>query len=129
MTRFALFFLLLSGLIQAAPLTIQNAGFETGSLTQVGNGTFSQLVAGSSVFAAGGTLPNWTVAFTSTGTAAGGFAPSAGGVNWTSTWWSGNNIGYLQANTGSTVSLSQVLVDSLANNTTYTLGALIGRRT
>lgn len=81
-------------------------------------------------FSSGGTLPNWTVASNSVNTAAGGFAPSAGGNNWTSTWWSGSNIGYLQSTAnGATVSLSQVLGDNLLNDTTYTLSALIGNRT
>jgi hypothetical protein len=112
----------------ATLLTIQNPGFETGNLTQVGNGTFSQLISGSTIFAAGGTLANWTASSTTTNAAAGGFAPSAGGNNWTSTWWSGNNIGYLQISSAGTVSLSQTLTDSLQNNTVYNLSALIGRR-
>jgi HpiC1 cyclase len=113
----------------ASLIPIQNAGFETGNLTQVGNGTFSQLIAGSTIFAAGGTLSNWTASSTTINSTAGGFAPSAGGNNWTSTWWSGNNIGYLQISSAGSVSLSQTLADSLQNNTVYSLSALIGRRT
>lgn len=121
--------LLLTASVNAAPITIQNAGFETASLTLVGNGNFSQLVAGSTISGFGGTLPDWTVVSNSSETAAGGVAPSPGGVNWTSTWWSGNNLAYLQSSAnGATVSLSQVLGATLLDDTTYTLSALIGNR-
>ncbi len=119
---------LLAGLVHATPIPIQNAGFETANLTLNGNGTFSQLVAGSTIFVAGGSLSNWTVANSNLDAAAGAFAPSPGGNNWTSTWWSGNNIGCLQQSSAGTVSLSQVLSENLLNDTTYTLSALIGRR-
>jgi hypothetical protein len=112
----------------ASPITIQNAGFETGNLTQVGNGTFSQLIAGSTIFAAGGTLGSWSGSSTTTGATAGGFAPSAGGFNWTTTWWTGNNIASLQLDAPGTVSLSQVLSANLLNSTAYTLSMEIGRR-
>jgi hypothetical protein len=117
-----------SSVLRADVVAINNSGFESGNLTQVGNGTFSQLVPGSSIFAAGGTLDNWTVAFSTTASAAGGFDPSAGGVNWTTKWWDGNNIAYLQIGAAGTVSLSQTLTATLLDNSTYTLSALIGRR-
>jgi hypothetical protein len=120
--------LLCAACAQAAPIAIQNASFETANLTQVGNGVFSQLIAGSTIFAAGGTLANWTPATTTINSTAGGFSPSPGGVNWTSTWWDGSNIGYLQVTSADTVSLSQTLSDTLQNNTVYSLSALIGRR-
>lgn len=120
--------LICAGVLQASSITIQNPGFETASLTQTGNGTFSQLIAGSTIFAAGGTLSGWTATSTTTEAAAGAFDPSAGGVNWTSTWWAGNDVGYLQESSG-TVSLSQTLTATLSDSTTYTLSALIGRRT
>ena len=114
--------------LQAAAIPIQNAGFESGILAQNGNGTFSQLIPGSTIFATGGTLDNWIASSSTVGAAAGGFAPSpGGGVNWTSTWWTGNNIGYLQATSG-TVALSQTLAATLLNDSTYTLSALVGRR-
>src|SRR5262249_8899544 len=73
-------------------------------------------------------LGSWTASSTTTGAAAGGFSPSAGSPNWTSPWWAGNNIGYLQINQPGTVSLSQVLTDTLQNNTTYTLSVGLGDR-
>ncbi len=109
--------LILTGSLFGVPITIQNAGFETATLTQNGNGVFSQLIANSTIFAQGGTLGSWTAASTTTGAAAGGFNPSPGGNNWTSTWWTGNNIGYLQINQVGSVSLSQTLADVLLNNT------------
>ena len=108
----------------ANPIAINNPGFETANLSISGNGTYSQLVAGSTITSTGGTLPNWTVSFSSTATAAGGFSPSAGSPNWNSTWWSGNNIAYFQVGAGGeSVSLSQTLADTLLNNTVYTLSA------
>ena len=126
-TLFALTFAT-SMLIRADVVTVLNSGFESGNLTQVGNGTFSQLVPNSIVFAAGGTLDDWTVAFSTTDAAAGGFDPSSGGVNWTTQWWDGNNIAYLQVGGNGTVSLSQTLSSVLLDDSTYTLSALIGRR-
>ncbi|MEP7353831.1 MAG: PEP-CTERM sorting domain-containing protein [Acidobacteriota bacterium] len=117
---------------KAASLTILNAGFETANLSILGqpNGPFNQLLAGSTIFAASGTLANWTVASSSLDAAAGGFAPNTSGLNWTSQWWGGTNIGYLQAGTaGVTISLSQTLSDVLLNDSTYTFSALIGNRT
>lgn len=122
---------LLAASISAAPIAIQNAGFETASLSlNAATGAYSQLVNPSLLSpAVGGTLPNWTVASNSAQSAAGGYAPSPGGINWGSTWWSGNNIAYLQAQGSSaTVSISQVLGANLLNDTTYTLSALIGNR-
>jgi hypothetical protein len=131
MRRFtlALCFISLTTLLHAIPLTVQNFSFETGNLTQVGNGTFSQLIPNSTIFAQGGTLGSWTASSTTTGAAAGGFAPSPGGNNWTTSWWDGNNIGYVQINQPGNVSLSQVLSDNLLNSTIYTLTVDVGRRT
>jgi hypothetical protein len=117
---------LASGL-QGSTITVQNAGFESAILAQNGNGTFSQLIPGSTIFASGGTLDNWVASSSTVGAAAGGFDPGSGNPNWTSTWWSGNNIGYLQVTSG-TVALSQTLAATLLNDSTYTLSALVGRR-
>ncbi|MEZ5351986.1 MAG: PEP-CTERM sorting domain-containing protein [Bryobacteraceae bacterium] len=122
--------LLAAGLHTAAhalPISITNPGFEAANLTLVGNGVFSQLVPGSGIFAQGGTLDGWTIAFSSTDSAGGGFAPAALPLNWTTTWWSGNNIAYLQASGNVQISLSQT-VGTLASNSVYTLSALTGNR-
>jgi hypothetical protein len=113
----------------AATINIPNSSFETATLSLSGNGTFSQLIAGSTIFVQGGTLGNWTASSTTVNATAGAFNPSPGGNNWTTTWWDGNNFGYLQESTlGTTASLSQTLADTLQDNTLYTLSALIGRR-
>lgn len=119
--------LLLCGL-GATPITINNAGFENGSLPLAGNGFSSQVVFGSALSPSGGTLPDWTWTYSSLDTAAGLFAPSPGGNNWTSTWWSGNNIGYLQVTDGFAIYLAQTLNATLMNDSTYTFSALIGNR-
>jgi hypothetical protein len=116
-------------LSRAQSINVANPSFETANLTLSGNGSFSQLIAGSTIFAAGGTLANWTAASTTTNAACGAFDPSPGGVNWTSSWWAGSNIGYLPISSAGTVSLSQTVSTALQNNTTYTLSALVGRRT
>jgi hypothetical protein len=115
----------------AAAITILNAGFESASLSLLGqpDGPFSQILAGSTMFTPGGTLNNWTAASSSTVAAAGGLAPNSSGFNWTVAWWGGGNIAYLQAGAvGTTVSLSQTLTDVLLNNSTYTFSAFIGNR-
>ena len=113
----------------ASPIVISNPGFETASLSISGNGTYSNLVAGSTITSVAGTLPSWTLNSSTVAAAAGGFSPSAGSPNWNSTWWGGNNIAYIQVGlAGATVSLSQTLSDTLLNDTTYTLSALIGNR-
>jgi len=116
------------GSLAASPVTILNPSFESGNLTQAGNGVFSQLIAGSTIFAAGGTLPDWVAATSTIASTAGGFFPSPGGFNWSSPWWDGNNVGYVQIGAAGTVSLSQVLSATLQDDTVYTLSALIGRR-
>jgi hypothetical protein len=121
----------LAGLADAQSIAVQNPSFETATLAQQsGNGAFSNLIAGSTFTAspAGGTLANWTAASTTLNAAAGAFAPTPGGNNWTTPWWTGNNIAYLQIGAAGTVSLSQTLPTLLQNNTTYSLTALVGRR-
>src|SRR6185369_4726098 len=116
-------------IVRAASLTISNASFETATLSiSSGNGPYSNVLVSSTLGPAGGTLGNWTASSTTTAAAAGGFAPTLGGSNWTSKWWTGNNIGFLQVVSGGTVSLSQTLSDTLQNNLTYALSAKVGRR-
>jgi hypothetical protein len=121
--------LLLDHNAEGASITVQNASFETGTLPlNAGNGPFSQLIVGSTLYATSGACADWTTSSTTTNAAAGCFAPSAGGHNWSSQWWTGNNIGYLQLSGAGTVSLSQTLSATLQDNTTYSLSALVGRR-
>lgn len=119
-----------AGLADAQSISVQNPSFENAILsTTSANGAVSDLIAGSTIEQPGGTLSNWTAASTTVDAAAGGFSPSSAAVNWTSPWWTGNNIGYLQIGAAGTVSLSQTLSAVLLNNTTYSLTALVGRRT
>jgi hypothetical protein len=115
--------------VTSGGVAIVNSSFETATLSLSGaTGTFSNLIAGSTIAATGGTLANWSASSSTTNAAAGGFAPSSDGNNWTSTWWTGNNIAYLQTSSTGTVSLSQTLSSVLQNNTSYRLSAVIGRR-
>jgi hypothetical protein len=123
-----LMLVLVSGVIRSAPVTISNPSFETAALTLSGNGPYSNLIAGSTIASTSGTLANWTASATTTAAAAGGFAPTIGGVNWSSKWWTGSNIAYLQLNAAGSATLSQTLSDTLQNNTTYTLTAKVGKR-
>src|SRR4051812_15354744 len=83
--------------VRAASVTIPNASFETATLpTNGGNGPYSNVIVGSTLVSPTGTLGNWTASSTTTNAAAGGFAPTLGGINWSTKWWSGSNIGYLQ---------------------------------
>jgi hypothetical protein len=113
----------------AQSVTIANASFETATLPlNGGNGAYSNLIAGSTLAATAGTVANWTAAASTTNADAGGYVPASGGINWTSKWWSGSNIVFMQINSPGTVSLSQTLAATLQNNTTYTLAAKVGRR-
>src|SRR5690242_5503646 len=91
--------------VRAASVTISNASFESATLpfNFVNQGPFSNLIAGSTLYSTGGTLTNWTAASTTTAAAAGAFAPILGsGQNWSSQWWTGSNVGWLQiSSTGS----------------------------
>ena len=121
-----------AGLADAQSISIQNSSFETATMSiSNSNGSANNLIAGSTIVGetTGGTLANWVASSTTLNAAAGAFAPSPGGNNWTSPWWTGNNIVYLQTKTPGTVSLSQTLSTPLQNDTTYTLSALVGRRT
>jgi uncharacterized protein (TIGR03437 family) len=126
---FALLFLACS-VANAQSITIQNPSFETATLPFPGGGAgpYCNLIASTNE-ATSGTLANWTGASSGVDAAAGAWAPVVGNVNdWTSKWWVGNNIGFVQAYASATVTLSQALTAMLQNNTTYTLSALIGHR-
>ena len=127
-TKLALAFALCAALSVATPLFVANPSFETATLTlNAGNGPFSQLIAGSP-FGVGGTLNSWAASSTTSNAQAGAFAPTSGGINWTTKWWDANNVGYVIAFQPGTVSLSQTLTDTLLSNTSYTLTVDIGRR-
>jgi len=116
--------------VLASPITIQNSSFEVANLAIAGNGIYSQLISPTTIGggAVGGTLPNWTAASSTVNAAAGGFDYTPSGINWTIPWENGNNVAYLQMSSAGTVSLSQILSDSLLNDSAYTLTSLIGRR-
>jgi hypothetical protein len=111
-------------------IPVANPSFETATLAfNAGNGPFSQIIPGSSIFTTGGTLADWTAtASNDQFAAAGAFDPNLSGINWTSKWWDGNNVGYVQIEDVGTVALSQVLTTNLLDNTQYTLTVDVGRR-
>ncbi len=116
---------------QAAPLNILNASFETASLGIVDpRGFASNLVPGTSP--TGGTLANWTYYGNATTDHIGAVSPTPGGINWSSVWYDGLNVAYVRPINpvpGAPSGLEQTLSDTLQLNSTYTLGALIGRPT
>jgi uncharacterized protein (TIGR03437 family) len=115
-----LIFFSIVGLAPGQSINIQNASFETASLTlNVGAGPYCNVLSGSTV-AVGGTLANWTASGSTNNGAAGAYHPPV-----TPTWWVGNNVGYVYVFGPGTVSLSQTLSATLQNETTYTLTALI----
>jgi len=120
---------LLSLPIFAVPIPIQNPSFEEGDLPLVGNGQFSQVIPFSVIAGSGGTLPGWNYSTSTTRSTFGGFAPSAASVNWSSPWWDGNNIAYIQVDAMTAgVTMYQELTTPLVSNAVYTLSAEIGRR-
>ena len=127
------FALAFSAVAWAVPITVLNPSFESAILPiNGGNGPFSQLIASPAFGTVGGTLTSWIASSTDNNANAGGFDPSPGGSNWTTKWWDGNNIGYVQgffAGTGTqVVSLSQTLSATLLAGTVYTLTVDVGRR-
>lgn len=129
--------LLCAGLAQAdVAIPIPNYSFETATLPLNGDtrfavlaGPLNNLIAGSHLSDTAGTLADWTASSTSLNADVGALSPDPGGSNWSSKWWDGNNIAYMQETSpGTTASLSQTISYVLADNTTYTLSALIGRR-
>jgi hypothetical protein len=127
---FAAAFALFATALHASLVPVTNPSFESATLPfNTGNGPFSQVVPGSSIFSTGGTVDGWSVFTNSDASAAtGAFDPNLSGTNWTSKWWDGNNVAYVQTNQqGNNVDLFQIL-GPLANNTTYTLTVDVGRR-
>jgi len=114
----------------AAPLNILNPSFETAGLGIIDpRGFAANLVPGS--IPTGGTVANWTAYGDMNNDRIGALSPSAGGINWSSVWYDGANIAYVRSFDatpfGPPSGLEQTLSDTLQLNTTYTLGALIGR--
>jgi len=113
----------------AQNITVQNSSFEAATLPLFGGyGSFNNLVANSNLATLNGSVSNWSGTATIQNAAAGALAPIAGGPNWTTHWFAGNNVAYLQISNAGTVSLSQTLGTKLENNTMYTLSAMVGRR-
>jgi uncharacterized protein (TIGR03437 family) len=121
---------LFAGLSRAQVITVPvlNASFESGNLTSSASGTYSQLIAGSTIAGASGTTDSWIAASNTTNAAAGSFGPTVGGNNWP-TKFSSPTLGYLQVSGAGTVSLSQTLAATLQNDMTYSLGYFVGKRT
>ncbi|MBI4695835.1 MAG: VPLPA-CTERM sorting domain-containing protein [Gammaproteobacteria bacterium] len=109
-----------------APLL--NPSFEVANLAfNIGNGPYSQVIAGGQV--SFGSLADWTAISLTNNGAAGAFSPNLGAPNWTTKWWTGDNLGYVQTfGSGDVTSLSQVLGDVLLPNMTYNLHVNVGRR-
>jgi len=125
--------LFLGCLIAAAQSLVSNPSFETADLTlSAADGPYCNLIPNSTLAAypLSGSVANWTASSTSTqaGAGADSFPSSALAANWTSKWWDGNNLAWMQINAAGTVSMSQTLSAVLLNNTTYTLSAMVGRR-
>lgn len=118
------------GLAQGNSILVLNPSFETATLPlNGGNGPYNQLIPGSNAGPVDGTLADWTASATSANADGGAFAPTLGGINWSTAWWNGDNIAVLQETSpGTTASLSQTLSSVLQNGTTYSLSALIGSR-
>ncbi len=110
----------------AAPLNILNPSFETAGLGIVdARGFAANLVPGSA--SSGGFLANWTPYGNMTLDRIGAVMPAPGGINWSAPWYDGANIAYVRSFGGGPSGLEQTLSDTLQLNSTYTLGALIGR--
>jgi hypothetical protein len=116
--------------LTATPITVQNHSFETATLPILVSDAYMN-----NLFTLTGTTAHWTAVGPNNNTAYGGsFQQFITGMfpNWTdpNPWWSGQNVGYLFpfGNTGP-IALQQVLSDTLADDTTYDLGVLVGRRT
>lgn len=130
--RFVILAALAAGTAYATPLNILNPSFETATLGIVDpRGSAANLVPGS--IPTGGTLANWTPYGNMTSDRIGAVMPAPGGINWSSAWYDGSNIAYVRSVDaipgGPPSGLEQTLSDILQLNSTYTLGALIGRPT
>jgi len=111
----------------AVPIPIVNSGFETATLPI----TWGDAL-GNNVFSGNGTLAGWTPVGPTNNTVYGGalqITLFGGFPDWTNTWWSGQNIGYLQP-FGSTTPfwLEQTVAATLESDTVYDLSLLVGRR-
>jgi uncharacterized protein (TIGR03437 family) len=110
-------------------ITVQNASFDTATLPlNEGYGPFCNVIANSDFAQTNGTLASWVGSSTTADAAAGALSPTPGGENWTTKWFAGGNVAYLQIGAAGTVSLAQKLTAQLQNNTMYTLSALVGNR-
>jgi uncharacterized protein (TIGR03437 family) len=117
----------LSGFAQ--DITIQNSSFEAATLPLFQfYGQFNNVIDHSVLNVTSGMLPAWQGFSTITNASAGALAPTEGGGNWTTTWFSGKNVGYLQIGSKGVVSMSQTLSAKLQNNTMYTLSVVVGHR-
>lgn len=112
--------------VDAAPLNILNASFETATLPfNLGRGPVNNPYT--IAFPSGGSLANWSYVGDIHDDFIGALSPTAGGANWTSVWHNGNNVGYVESRGFQPSALVQTLSNTLQTNTTYTLSALIGR--
>jgi len=126
--RFAILAVLAAGSALTAPLNILNASFETATLPfNLGRGPVNNPYT--MTFPTGGSLANWGYLGDLHDDFSGALSPTAGGPNWTTAWYNGNNIGYVESRGPGPSALVQTLSDTLQTNTTYSLSALIGRPT
>lgn len=109
----------------AAPVLVQNPGFEQATLPINWSDAF-----GNNLLTNTSTLANWTPIGATDGSHFVGALEIlvVGAPDWTNTWWSGENIGYLFLFNGGPAGLEQTLGDVLQDNTDYSLGVLVGRR-
>ena len=113
----------------AVPVTVLNPSFEIATLPMTfATGSVSNLVTGT--IPLGGTVGNWTAFNAPNGNNVGAFAPNAAPQNWTTPWWTGSNVGYMQNYATGTTSggLTQTLSTTYQADTVYTLTVDIGRR-
>ena len=116
--------------LTAGPLVVPNGSFEVATLPiNFGYALANQLVPGTNPN--GGTLADWTALNLTPGNYIGAYDQQFfGHPNWSFAWEDGNNGAYVQAlgigaiNAG----LSQILPYILTADTTYTVGATVGRR-
>ena len=110
----------------SVPLNILNPSFETATLPfNMGRGPVNNPYT--TAFPSGGSLANWSYIGDIHDDFIGALSPTPGGPNWTSLWYGGNNIGYVESRGFGPSALVQTLSDTLQTNTTYTLSSLIGR--
>ena len=111
---------------------VANPSFEIGTQVSSPNGSYSQLIPGSSFAPAAGKLSEWSATSTGTNTAAGSYSPTLGPPNWNNPFhgrWDGSSIGYLQVDGTGSVTMTQTLTATLQNDTAYELTFDLGKRT